>query len=735
MKVHTETAPVEKSGLTQQEQVFTIKATGKAFSILSSGLYSDKILAVVRELSCNAYDSHVAAGKADVPIEIKLPSSMDPTFHVKDFGTGLSHEQVLKLYTTYFDSTKQDSNDFIGALGLGSKSPFSYVSNFMVESRFDGIKNVYSCFINEEQLPSIVGLGAFDMEEGETTGMTIILSVKRDDHNKFYQAAKKALMYFNPKPHVIGTGSFETYDLKHTVTGSNWKIRQTDYYAYMNGPYVVQGFVAYPIDGTTIKEHGLTKTAAALAEIGIDFSVDIGDIEVAASREALQYDKRTVANLVNVFEQAALEIRQSFQESFDKCANLWEVGSLLEELETSDSYEFRNIFSNLNREKPFTWNDKPVSKTIHLDMSGIKTTQVSVYTTKKSGLQLVNSNAWAPSVASIRVTDWDIDVSRTTFVVVDTEAKGNNDIYRRYLNSLPTKKIYNRLVVIRPTHKQGYNQTEIDKLLSSIGAEHKFVKDLGFVVEKKVSQYQKKDKSVKLFWTGFVSKEDRYGKKYAHKVYSRNTWNTLTIDLEEGGFYVPIERFTPVHNGEEIVDLDQLITHAKELGILAEYPVVYGFTQADINKLSDDSDWTNLYEYIKLKFVRMNSTGQLTEKVVLDKILDVLGPNFVTHTIQQWDKVDARLNDGDFKVFMAKLVDMNNNSHSFPKQHVTGLSNQLNVLISSEASTVIIDELTEEWAALNRKYEMLYFVERYMSEQAVLRMLRYINMVEKTLDV
>ena len=36
---------------------FTIKASGKAFEILSANLYKDKIGAPIRELACNALDA------------------------------------------------------------------------------------------------------------------------------------------------------------------------------------------------------------------------------------------------------------------------------------------------------------------------------------------------------------------------------------------------------------------------------------------------------------------------------------------------------------------------------------------------------------------------------------------------------------------------------------------------------------------------------------------------------
>lgn len=42
---------------------FGIEASAKAFQVLSSNLYERKIEAIVRELGCNASDSHKQAGK------------------------------------------------------------------------------------------------------------------------------------------------------------------------------------------------------------------------------------------------------------------------------------------------------------------------------------------------------------------------------------------------------------------------------------------------------------------------------------------------------------------------------------------------------------------------------------------------------------------------------------------------------------------------------------------------
>ena len=133
MKLHTKTNTITKSE-NFVESNYSIDATAKAFAILSDGLYSNKILAVVRELSTNAYDSHVAAGCPEKPFDVTLPTSLDHEFSIRDYGTGLSKENCMSLYTTCFRSDKTDSNDAVGCLGLGSKSPFAYTDQFMVES-------------------------------------------------------------------------------------------------------------------------------------------------------------------------------------------------------------------------------------------------------------------------------------------------------------------------------------------------------------------------------------------------------------------------------------------------------------------------------------------------------------------------------------------------------------------------------------------------------------------------
>jgi len=167
---------------------FRIRNSAKAFSILSSGLYANKVRAIIREYSCNAVDSHVEAGRADTPFDVHLPNSLEPWFAVRDYGVGLDEQQVRNIFTTYFESTKTATDELIGGLGLGSKSAFSYTDNFTIVAVKAGIKRVFTAFINDQGVPSIAPMG--EEASNEPNGVEIRFAVEDSyDFRKFYNEA------------------------------------------------------------------------------------------------------------------------------------------------------------------------------------------------------------------------------------------------------------------------------------------------------------------------------------------------------------------------------------------------------------------------------------------------------------------------------------------------------------------------------------------------------------------
>ena len=72
MKLADRTVEIHSNGVDSSNQ-FSIAQTSKMFKILSDSLYSDKVMAVIRELSTNANDAHVAAGNKN-PFKVTLPT-------------------------------------------------------------------------------------------------------------------------------------------------------------------------------------------------------------------------------------------------------------------------------------------------------------------------------------------------------------------------------------------------------------------------------------------------------------------------------------------------------------------------------------------------------------------------------------------------------------------------------------------------------------------------------------
>lgn len=120
MQVHTDGRRVVSSGVTAKG-TFGISQNSQAhiMTILRDTLYSDKILAVLREYSSNAWDAHRMVGKNDLPIRITLPETETPTLVIRDFGPGMSPDEVFNIYTQYGESTKRGTDDAVGMMGIG----------------------------------------------------------------------------------------------------------------------------------------------------------------------------------------------------------------------------------------------------------------------------------------------------------------------------------------------------------------------------------------------------------------------------------------------------------------------------------------------------------------------------------------------------------------------------------------------------------------------------------------
>jgi hypothetical protein len=315
MKIAATPPQVLSSHNVGQHAQFQILANAHSFRILSSGLYSDKISAVLREVGCNAADAHIAAGIADRPIEVKIPSRLDSEFYIKDWGTGLSHEDILGLYTTYFSSNKGGNNLQTGAFGLGSKSPFSYTDSFAVTSVHEGIQTSYTAYIGPEGSPVISQLLSQPASEDWPQGIKVSFPVSPDDLTEFENKANTVFKWFAVKPVGPGESVSRFKDFGFNFEHSNFGFQTSAGPQLHNRGYshrsieearVLTGNVAYPLDADRLgSESPLVK---ALIGAGIHLRMPLGTVMPTASREELEYDDRTRKNLVRALLAAGVEL-------------------------------------------------------------------------------------------------------------------------------------------------------------------------------------------------------------------------------------------------------------------------------------------------------------------------------------------------------------------------------------------------------------------------------------------
>jgi hypothetical protein len=320
---------------------FGIKHEGLAhiFNVLRNQLYSDKILAVLREYSCNAVDAHTEAG-VNRPIEITLPSRLSLELKIRDYGMGLSEQDIQEIYAFYGESTKRKSNSLIGQLGLGSKSAFAYGDNFVINSFYNGIKTTYNAYIDPSQIGQIATLAS--SPSNEANGVEIVISVKPSDCETFVSTARTLFTHFKVKPIVRGVADF-TYETRTPLySGNDWRLLKAD----RNGNYnrqasAIMGNIAYKISESALKldENNADEAVIErlLSNCDIELDVAIGDLDIAASREGLQYTDRTIANL----KKRILVIRDFLVADIGKqlkgAQSLWSFKRMLGEMHNFNS--------------------------------------------------------------------------------------------------------------------------------------------------------------------------------------------------------------------------------------------------------------------------------------------------------------------------------------------------------------------------------------------------------------
>ncbi|QFP93806.1 hypothetical protein [Pectobacterium phage Wc4-1] len=317
MKMNNDFAPVVKSSASLETAQASVAMTPHMFQILSSGIYQHKERAVIRELSANAKDTQIEAGNPDQPFDVHLPNKLEPYFEVRDYGTGMTHDQVMSLYLTYGASTKRDTDDAIGGLGIGSKSPFAIAQSFAVTSYKDGTVRRYTIYM-EEGIPQVTKLT--ETPTTEPNGVAVRVAVSLDKIDKFLEEAARIYEHFPIKPN-LNREIASIYG--HLPILAEEKDEFRIYSGRNNSNQVsagiVMGNIEYPINLWDIFSN-LDDVIPPFLRHSIQHALiylPIGAVNIAASRESLQLTDGTKDVIAGIFSKVSDKILKSFQDKVD----------------------------------------------------------------------------------------------------------------------------------------------------------------------------------------------------------------------------------------------------------------------------------------------------------------------------------------------------------------------------------------------------------------------------------
>ena len=298
-----------------EKHSFRIESSAHAFRILSNSIYSDKISSIIREIVSNAYDSHVRAGTPDREIYIHLPTYEKKFFSVRDYGVGLTDEEMIDIYSVYFSSNKTNSNSEIGGFGLGAKSPFSYTDKFLIKIFKDNKLTSYQARINNTGTPELIKVSIEDSEE--ESGVEVIVPIDPNDIGDWKSKAS-IIKYFNTnisnifsKNHNGAIYSDETFILYEKYYNSE-------------GDRLIIGKVPYPIrfDNQNLDRNWHNLLAKNWSRnFNIEIHLNIGDVELVPSREELVYSKELNKLLNEKFNEFKIRYIKFVQDKINSSPN------------------------------------------------------------------------------------------------------------------------------------------------------------------------------------------------------------------------------------------------------------------------------------------------------------------------------------------------------------------------------------------------------------------------------
>jgi len=684
------------------------------------------------------------------PFHVHLPNSNEPWFSVKDFGTGLSHEDALSLYRTYFKSDKRDTNNKNGCFGLGSKAPLAYADSFQVTSIFKGTKSIYSIYLSENRRPKISR--QYEEQTDEPNGVEIQLPVESVDFYEFSKQAEKIYKWFEVRPTVGGSSSFEYPVFDYLYETDKYKINKGRN-SYETS-YVVMANVAYPVLVQDLKETTraeLTSVEKMLLGHGVVVNAEHGGVLPSTSREKLQMTPRTIKTIKKLLNSISDHIENDIREKVNECENVWEAQILYNEV-IHDT-----IISDIiekNNSDPIDYDGERLKSKIELYKSieekvslGI-TDGVEEFETLKKRVRRVNcrtfrltqSRRWNDSIGGYKQllkkeeTATIYPQREIEVFVDDLDSRGAMARLKKYAEdkSLTKKPMY-------------LLKESIDYDLDQ------FLLETGLVeVVRYASELEAPPKAVRQGRKGSGGTGHRTAKAVActgtFHCSESTSWEDAEIDWEEGGVYVEINRYKwragvlgNEYDNEEFVSPANLHNYYRAIGELCPDVKIIGLRAALSKKAKKHDQWIRLDDWVGEEIEKYHYLAETNARYKIyhqfkcdsrDEFIGLFG--------QEVYSKDSPM--GEFLEHLVEIRDLSDDEHlsgySLVKQY---FEDKLNLSFPEPSDySDELKELESQWGKLYGFYPMLSMIRWdriYSSNDHKSKLVHYVKIVDKNIEL
>lgn len=344
-------------------------------------LYSNPVMAAFREYCANASDAHKDSGQKKA-FEITFPHRFEgvSNLRIRDFGKGMTEEQITKIYSQYGATTKANNNAQVGGFGLGSKSGLAVSNHLYVNTIANGVLIKAKVLKNKDN-ESVIRI----LSRENTTapsGTEIILPLTTPQLNELRAKAEEELVGYKPSQ-VKMNGDNITYSVHDKklfvpitvgtnviayITRNDMKLSNTfglplhsDKLFRINYS-VIMGGVYYP----TLPSHGSVNPydrqfLALVEELNIRFknspkvilNIPVGSVDLPPHRDSIIDTAKTWESLKGLFSNLHLGLRAS-TESYLNALSMKEasqaVGSMrsLFSPEEKWSYQGKTCHNNMS---------------------------------------------------------------------------------------------------------------------------------------------------------------------------------------------------------------------------------------------------------------------------------------------------------------------------------------------------------------------------------------------------